>query len=98
MSTQTISSTDTREIVSYDPASGSELGRAKLMDADEVSSAVARARSAQPAWAALSYSERAKYVLRARELVLSQLEEISTLVSRETGKPVPEAMSMEVVP
>jgi len=98
MSTQTLSSTDRAEIISYDPSSGKELGRAKLMDALEVRAALTRARSAQPAWAALSYSERAKYILRAREIVLSQLEEISALVSRETGKPAPEAMSMEVVP
>jgi len=98
MSTQTLSSTDRAEIISYDPSSGKELGRAKLMDAIEVRAALTRARSAQPAWAALSYSERAKYILRAREIVLSQLEEISALVSRETGKPAPEAMSMEVVP
>jgi succinate-semialdehyde dehydrogenase/glutarate-semialdehyde dehydrogenase len=98
MSTQTFSPTETREIISYDPSSGEELGRAPLMEAVDVQAAVSRARTAQPAWAALSYSQRGKYILQARELVLGQLDQISTLVSRETGKPVPEAMSMEVVP
>ena len=37
-------------------------------------------------------------ILRARELVLDQLEEIAKLVSRETGKPPAEAISMEIVP
>src|SRR5688572_13441129 len=64
----------------------------------EVAAAVRRARAAQPAWGALSYRERAAYVLRAREIVLAQTEEIANLISRETGKPPAEAISMEVVP
>ncbi len=42
--------------------------------------------------------ERASYVLRAREIVLAQTEEIADLISRETGKPPAEAISMEIVP
>lgn len=98
MSTQTISTERTREVVSVDPSNGEEIGRAPLMNAADVASAVRRARAAQPAWAALSYRERARFILRARELVLAQLEEIAKLVSRETGKPPTEAISMEVVP
>ena len=68
------------------------------MDADDVSTAVDKARAAQPAWAKLSYRSRAQFILRARELVLEQLEEIAKLISRETGKPATEAISMEIVP
>jgi acyl-CoA reductase-like NAD-dependent aldehyde dehydrogenase len=98
MSTQTLSPAQTREIISYDPATGEEIGRVSLMDATDVATAVNKARAAQPAWASLSYRERARYILRARELVLAQLEEIATLISRETGKPGTEAISMEIVP
>ena len=69
-----------------------------LMDASEVLAAVNRGRSAQPAWAKLSYRERARFILRAREIVLDQLAEIDKLISRETGKPAREAISMEIVP
>jgi len=88
----------TAEIISIDPSTREEIGRAPLMDATEVAAAVKRARAAQPAWSRLSYRARAQYILRARELVLAQLEEIARLVSRETGKPVAEAISMEIVP
>lgn len=98
MSTQTLSPAQTREIVVHDPSTGEEIGRAPLMDATDVAAAVDRARAAQPAWAQLSYRERARFILRARELVLAQLEEIATLISRETGKPSSEAISMEIVP
>lgn len=98
MSTQTLAATETREIVSVDPSTGEEIGRAPLLDAAGVASAVARARAAQPAWARLSYKERARFLVRAREVVLDQLEEIAKLISRETGKPVTEAIAMEIVP
>ena len=98
MSTQTLSPAETREIISSDPATGEEIGRAPLMDVSDVAAAVSKARAAQTAWATLSYRERARYILRARELVLAQLEEIATLISRETGKPATEAISMEIVP
>ncbi|HEX6718034.1 MAG TPA: aldehyde dehydrogenase family protein, partial [Pyrinomonadaceae bacterium] len=64
----------------------------------QVAAAVSRGRSAQPAWAKLSYRERARIILRAREIVLDHLEEIAKLISRETGKPVTEAIAMEIVP
>jgi len=85
-------------IISYDPSTGEEIGRAPLMNAADVAAAVNRARAAQPAWAALSYRQRVPFILRAREIVLDQLEEIATLISRETGKPAVEAISMEIVP
>src|SRR5689334_4873100 len=98
MSTQTLPAAQTREIVSIDPSTREEIGRAPLLDASEVNAAVSRARAAQPAWARLSYRERARFILRAREIVLEQLEEIAKLISRETGKPVTEAIAMEIVP
>ena len=87
-----------REIVSCDPASGEEIGRAPLTSAHEVSQAVNRAREAQRAWATWDFRERSRVVLRARELVLEDLEAIALLISRETGKPVAEAIAMELVP
>ena len=85
-------------IISYDPSAGEEIGRAPLMNAGDVAAAVSRARAAQHAWAALTYRQRAPFILRAREIVLDQIEEIATLISRETGKPATEAIAMEIVP
>jgi acyl-CoA reductase-like NAD-dependent aldehyde dehydrogenase len=87
-----------REVVSYDPATGEELGRVPLLSHAEVEAAVARSRAAQKGWAAKTFAERAGLVLRARSLVLAELDEIAALIARETGKPVAEAVSMELVP
>ena len=86
------------EIVCHDPATGEEIGRVPIVSADEVRHAVRSAREAQPSWAKLSYRDRARFILNARELVLEEMDDIARLISRETGKPVPEATSMEVVP
>jgi succinate-semialdehyde dehydrogenase/glutarate-semialdehyde dehydrogenase len=98
MSTQSLPSTQKREIVCVNPATGEEIGRMPLTSASEVAAAVSRARKAQKPWSQLSYRARADYVLRAREIVLAQVDEIAALISRETGKPPAEATSMEVVP
>jgi succinate-semialdehyde dehydrogenase/glutarate-semialdehyde dehydrogenase len=88
----------TRELISYEPATGAEVGRVPASDAATVVRAVAHARAAQTAWGALSYRERGRIVLRAREIVLAELEEIAALIAREAGKPVAEAIAMELVP
>ncbi len=98
MSTQTLPHTRTEEIISYDPSTGEEIGRVPLMNTSDVAHAVSKARTAQPAWAGLSYRSRAEFILRAREVVLDQLDEIAKLISSETGKPATEAISMEIVP
>jgi succinate-semialdehyde dehydrogenase/glutarate-semialdehyde dehydrogenase len=86
------------EIICHNPATGEEIGRVPVYDSFQIVEALKRARIAQPAWASLSYKQRAQIILRAREIVLRDLESIAELISRETGKPKPEAMSMEVVP
>lgn len=87
-----------REVISYDPATGEEVGRAPLCTPEDVARAVARAREAQKAWGARSFQERASVVMRARSIVLAEMDEIAALVSRESGKPPVEAVSMEIVP
>src|SRR5438105_5386 len=86
------------EIISYDPATGDEVGRAPLTSTAAVMSAVASAREAQPAWAKTTFRERGRLVMRARTVVLEEMEAIATLISRETGKPVSDAIAMEIVP
>ena len=96
--TSTAPAESARELVSFNPATGEELGRVPLCSADTVARAVARAREAQKGWGAKSFRERAAVVLRARAIVLEELDEIAALVSRESGKPAVEAVAMEVVP
>src|SRR5678816_2948654 len=100
MSTQTLPVQDMKatEVISYDPGTGREIGRAPLSTPQDVKEAVAKARQAQPAWASLSYRQRARVILQARKLMLAERDDLALLISQETGKPVAEAISMEIVP
>src|SRR5437588_3354917 len=84
------------EIICHDPATGEEIGRAPLTMPEEVARAVGRAREAGASWAAQSYRERGRVIMNARKIILRELEEIAFLISLETGKPVAEAISMEL--
>jgi succinate-semialdehyde dehydrogenase/glutarate-semialdehyde dehydrogenase len=86
------------ELVSINPATGEEIGRAPLTMPEDVARAVGRAREAQRLWSEKSLHERSRLIMEARKIVLSELEEIALLISRETGKPVAEAISMELAP
>ena len=84
------------ELVSRNPATGEEIGRAPLTMPEEVARAVGRAREAQREWSGSSFRQRRRLVMKARRIILRELEEIALLISRETGKPVAEAISMEL--
>ena len=85
-------------IKSYAPATGELLGEAPVMGPEEVRAAVARARRGQQAWGALSVAERCRRVLRFRDAIVDRQDELIDLLSRETGKPLIEALMHEVTP
>src|SRR5918999_4662201 len=98
--TASITTTDreTSEIISINPATLEELGRFPISSAAEVKAAVARARAAAHDWAALSYRNRARYILKLRRALYDRQNEIINIVSDETGKPPFEALTTEVFP
>src|SRR5713226_3155798 len=89
---------ETAQLIAHDPATGEEIGSAPLTMPEDVARAVGRARVAQSAWARASFRERGRVIMKARRIVLKELEEIALLITRETGKPVAEAIAMELVP
>jgi acyl-CoA reductase-like NAD-dependent aldehyde dehydrogenase len=86
------------EIISYNPATGEEFGRVGCASADDVREAVSKSRRAFETWKETSFKERARFVMRAREVILNELDEIARLISEESGKPVAESLSMEIAP
>lgn len=86
------------EIIVCNPATTEEIGRAPLTMPEEVARAVGRAREAQASWAARTFNQRGSVIMEARKIILNELDEIAGLVSRETGKPMAEAISMELAP
>src|SRR6266542_3398070 len=89
---------DRAELASRNPATGAEIGRAPIATPEEVARAVGRAREAQRSWSQALFRERRRVVMKARKIILNELEEIALLISRETGKPIAEAIAMELTP
>lgn len=86
------------ELESYAPATGELIGRVPITRADAVPGAVARARTAQQAWAELGVDERCERLLRFRDALVDRADELIELLSRETGKPRQEALAHELLP
>jgi succinate-semialdehyde dehydrogenase/glutarate-semialdehyde dehydrogenase len=98
LTTEKPSETLNAEIVSVNPATGAEIGRAANIGKEAVFAAVGRARTAFKTWRTTSFAERRQIVLRAREVILAEMDEIAVLISEEMGKPVVEAFSTEIAP
>ncbi|WP_116367531.1 aldehyde dehydrogenase family protein [Parahaliea mediterranea] len=92
-----IESTDSRRHLQLrSPVTLEPTGELVCANAEDVAEAIARARRAQPAWAATPIRERAKIAERALQLVLERQDEIIDTVVAETGKARTDAMSMEI--
>jgi acyl-CoA reductase-like NAD-dependent aldehyde dehydrogenase len=57
----------------------------------EVDARVARARAAQPAWAATPVRERLAAIARFRDALAAQREDLARTLTREMGKPITQA-------
>lgn len=73
---------------SYSPATGELLGHVPRSTADQVAQAVAAAKAAQPAWAAVPDAERKAAVLKIVDALQANADHLATWVSREQGKPL----------
>ncbi|MBC7901737.1 MAG: aldehyde dehydrogenase family protein, partial [Saprospiraceae bacterium] len=93
-----VSPVRSEEIISINPATGEEVGRVQQTPADDVCGAVGRAREAFQKWKLTSFDERRQSIMKAREVILSQLDDIAHLISAESGKPFGEAIAMEIAP
>lgn len=80
------------KIVSTNPSRNYEVvGEVEASTEQEVHDAVAKARKAQPGWAALTQAERNVAVESFVEVCNKHAEEIAELMAREMGKPITQA-------
>jgi aldehyde dehydrogenase (NAD+) len=80
-----------RTFSKIDPATGREICKVARSTAADIGAAVARARAAQPAWAATTVVKRGEILRRIAILMQEHRAAIADLVARETGKSVKDA-------
>jgi aminomuconate-semialdehyde/2-hydroxymuconate-6-semialdehyde dehydrogenase len=89
-------STSGRRFEVFEPAVGKVYARAPQSDAHDVAQAVEAAQAAFPAWRDLPGSERAAWLNRLADLLERDLELFAQAESRDTGKPVKLARSLDI--
>ncbi|MWV27538.1 NAD-dependent succinate-semialdehyde dehydrogenase [Aurantiacibacter rhizosphaerae] len=75
----------------FDPATGSEIGRATTYSEDDVSSIITLADAAGQEWAQRTAKDRAAILSKWFALTKQHTEELARLVTAESGKPMAES-------
>ena len=83
-------------IKAVNPATQDLIGTVPITPEARIPEMVARARTAQEAWAGLPFEERAKALGVLRDLIVKRAPEIAETISSGMGKPLIEALSYDV--
>lgn len=81
-----VESTSGRRQNVFNPATGAVSAQVVLASVDEVNQAVAAASAAAPAWAAMAPLKRARIMMRFKELMEKNHDELAAAITREHGK------------
>jgi malonate-semialdehyde dehydrogenase (acetylating) / methylmalonate-semialdehyde dehydrogenase len=87
-----VEGTSGRAGVVWNPATGEQQATVDFASVAELDHAIAVAKAAFPAWRATNLSRRAEVMFHLRELIDANRKEIATLISKEHGKVVGDAL------
>lgn len=80
------------------PATLEEFASVPITSPAKVIELVGKARSVRPAWSRLSYKQRAAYLLRARDHLLTNIDDFARAITIDNGKPLLESLTAEIYP
>jgi len=83
---------------SFNPATGELIGSVETLTPSKVQGVVDDVAEVQPFWAALALEDRARYMRRACDVLLEDMDDIAELLTNEQGKPRVESYTMELLP
>ncbi len=86
------------KLESHNPATGELLGTVETITPKALDGVVATVSEAQPFWAQLALADRARYMRRAADILVTEMDEVAQLLTREQGKPITESYTMEILP
>jgi acyl-CoA reductase-like NAD-dependent aldehyde dehydrogenase len=75
------------------PSDTSEIGEVALSSADDVQNAVETAKKAFPSWSSMTIKARAAIMLKFHALVRDHAQELASLIVKENGKNITEALA-----
>jgi acyl-CoA reductase-like NAD-dependent aldehyde dehydrogenase len=86
------------QLESFNPATGELIGAVETIGPEDVQAVVDDVAEVQPFWAQLTLADRARYMRRAADVLVEDMEEVAALLTREQGKPLAESYVMELIP
>ncbi len=86
------------KLESFNPATGELVGSVETIKPDQVQAVVDDVAEVQPFWAQLSLADRSRYLRKAADVLVEEVDDVAQLLTREQGKPITESYTMEVVP
>src|ERR671931_1266664 len=86
------------KLESFNPATGELIGTVETIKPNQVQGVVDDVAEVQPFWAQLSLADRGRYLKRAADLLVEDLDQVADLLTREQGKPITESYVMELIP
>jgi malonate-semialdehyde dehydrogenase (acetylating)/methylmalonate-semialdehyde dehydrogenase len=75
----------------FQPMDGTVRAKVALASKDELTAAVANAKSAQVAWGATNPQRRARVMMKFYELIVANTNELADILAREHGKTISDA-------
>src|SRR3989442_9859837 len=85
------------ELSSVNPATLEVVGSVPVTEPGDVAALVAEAAEAQEAWGESSFGERRSLLLRVAHTLLGRMDDITATVTAETGKPIVESFTTELL-
>ena len=80
----------------FEPATGKVFSKVADSNENDVASAVEAAKNAFPMWSALTQTQRSDLMFKVAQLILRDAEKLAICESRDNGKPVSLAASMDI--
>lgn len=82
----------------YSPTSGEHIYTMNATELNEIQPMVDKSRTSFTSWSALDISERLPYFKALRNVILKELDQTSTIISKDAGKVQVDALVADVMP
>jgi succinate-semialdehyde dehydrogenase/glutarate-semialdehyde dehydrogenase len=86
------------QLESHNPATGELVGAVETLEPAGVDAVAAEIAELQPFWAQLTPTDRGRYLRRAAEVLVEEMDDVARLLTAEQGKPITESYTMEILP
>ena len=80
------------------PGTGEVIGYSDVHSPEEVAEMIARARNAQPGWAALPLKEKVAHLKKVKVFMVDTMDTLAETVARDNGKTRTDALATEILP